>query len=102
MAKYKIICNTNPEIWEENFFVVGVMKPFGYILVSNLDENEIIIPEEIMKSTGAGCLEAMRLLRDAYYALRSEEGVYNFRIALVDDEGRIEELSSEFKADPDW
>ena len=102
-SKYKIICDTDKKIWEEDFFVVGFMKPFGYILVSNCDEEELVIPKEIVEDTGAGCLEIMRLLRDSYCALRNEEGVSFFRVALVDDDGNIEELEDEtLVADPDW
>lgn len=100
--KYKIICDTDPKIWEEKFFVVGNLKPFGYILVSNGDEDEMVIPKKIMNATGCDCLVAMRLLRDSYYALRNEEGVCNFRIARVSDDDQIEELGEEFKADPNW
>ena len=102
-SKYKIICDTDKKIWEEKFFVVGFMKPFGYILVSNCDEEELIIPKEMVEDTGAGCLEIMRLLRDSYLALRNEEGVSFFRVALVDDDGNIEELEDEtLVANPDW
>lgn len=102
-SKYKIICDTDKKIWEEKFFVVGFMKPFGYILVSNCDEEELVIPKEMVEDTGAGCLEIMRLLRDSYRALRNEKGVSFFRVALVDDDGNIEELEDEtLVADPDW
>ena len=43
--KYKIICDTDPKIWTEKFLVVGNLKPFGYILVSNGDEDEMVIPK---------------------------------------------------------
>ena len=100
--KYKIICDTDPKIWEEKFFVVGYLNSFGCILVSNGDEDEMIIPEKIMNATGCDCLVAMRLLRDSYQVLRNEEGVCNFRIARVSDDDQIEELGEEFKADPNW
>ncbi len=102
-SKYKIICDTDPKIWDEKFFVVGFLKPFGYILTSNGSEDEMIIPEETIKATGCDCLVIMRLLRDSYRALRDEEGVSFFRVALVDDDGNIEELEDEtLVADPDW
>lgn len=100
--KYKIICDTDKHVWDEDFFVVGYLRPFGYILVSNCDEDEMIISKKMMESTDEGCLEVMRMLRDSYYALKDEEGVCNFRVALVYDDNRIEELGEEFKADPDW
>ena len=100
--KYKIICDLDKKVWEENFFVVGYLGPFGYILVSNCDEDEIVIPKKTIKSTDEGCLEVMRILRDSYRSLKNEQGVSNFRVALVYEDGRIEELGEEFKADPDW
>lgn len=100
--KYKIICDTDKSVWAEDFFVVGYLKPFGYILVPNCDEDEIIISKKMMESTDGACLEVMRTLRDSYRSLKDEQGVFNFRVALVYDDGRIEELGEEFKADPDW
>ena len=100
--KYKILCDTDKSVWEEDFFVVGYLKPFGYILVSNCDEDAVTIPKKTMESTDESCLTVMRMLRDSYRSLRYEEGVFNFRVALVYDDGRIEELGEEFKADPDW
>ncbi len=100
--KYKIICDTDKSVWEEDFFVVGHLYPFGYILVPNCDEDEIVITKAMMDSTDECCLDAMRILRDSYRSLKDEQGVSNFRVALVYDDGRIEELKEEFKADPDW
>ena len=102
--KYKIICDTDKSVWDEDFFVVGYLRPFGYILVPNCDEEEIVISKKMMESTDEGCLEVMRMLRDSYRSLKHlvEEGVSNFRVALVYDDGRIKELGEEFKADPDW
>ena len=100
--KYKIICDTDKHVWEEDFFVVGYLKAFGYILVSNGDEDEITIPKEDIDATSMSCLGVMRILRDSYRNLKDEQGVSNFRVALVYDDDRIEELGEEFKADPDW
>ena len=104
--KYKIICDTDKSVWDKDFFVVGYLKPFGYILVSNCDEDEIVISKKTMESVDEGCIElsliVMRMLRDAYRSLKDEQGVSNFRVALVYDDDRIEELGEEFKADPDW
>lgn len=100
--KYKIICDTDKSVWEEDFFVVGYLRPFGYILVPNCSEEEIVISKKMMESTDGAYLEVMRTLRDSYRSLRYEEGVSNFRVALVYDDDRIEELGEEFKADPDW
>lgn len=104
--KYKIICDADTTWWDEDFFVVGYLKPFGYVLCANCTEDEVVISKKTMESIGEGCIElnliVMRMLRDAYRELRYEEGVSNFRVALVYDDGRIEELGEEFKADPDW
>lgn len=100
--KYRIVCDTDKRVWAEDFFVVGYLVPFGYILVSNWDEEAIAIPKKAIESTGEGCLEVMRILRDSYRSLKDEQGVSNFRVALVYDDGKIEELGEEFKADPEW
>lgn len=100
--KYKIICDTDKHVWDEDFFVVGYLRPFGYILVLNCDEDEITISKKVIESTGEGCLEVMHTLRDSYRSLKNEQGVSNFRVALVYDDNRIEELGEEFKADLDW
>lgn len=100
--KYKIICDTDKSVWSEDFFVVGYFRPFGYILVPNCDEDEITISKKMIESIDEGCLEVMRILRDSYYALKDEDDVSNFRVALVYDNGRIEELGEEFKVDSDW
>lgn len=100
--KYKIICDTDKSVWDEDFFVVGYLRPFGYILVSNCDESEITISKKVMESTDGAYLEVMRTLRDSYRSLKDEQGVSNFRVALVYDDNRIKELGEEFKADLDW
>lgn len=100
--KYKIICDTDKSIWDYAFFVVGYFGPFGYILVPNCDEDEITIPKKVIESTDGTYLEVMRILRDSYRSLKDEQGVSNFRVALVYDDDRIEELGEEFKADPEW
>lgn len=101
-SKYKIICDTDKSVWGEDFFVVGYLKPFGYILVPNCSEEEIIISKKMMESTDEDCLEVMRILRDSYCALKDENDVSNFRVALVYNDDRVEELGEEFKADPEW
>ena len=103
-AKYKIICDA-PDNYDEKFFVVGYLGPFGYILTYNNSEEELIIPKEMIEDTGVGCLEIMRILRDSYCALKNGVDVplTSFRVALVDNDNNIKELEDEtLVADSNW